>query len=214
VRYWPVFGLVLRTPRLELRPLGDDDMPRLVETMLGGVHDPAVMPFAMPWTDAEPDKMVDSALKYWWSARAALTPLDWNLEFAIHSDGDVVGLQGMRAKDFAVVHNVSTGSWLGRKVHGHGIGTEMRAAVLMFAFDHLGATHARSSAYLDNPASMRVSEKLGYEPNGRFIDQRRPGEVAEQQELVVTPDTFRRPDWKIEVEGLEACRAQLGLSSG
>lgn len=47
-RIWPLFGLRLTTPRLELRPLRDDDLPGLVDAALSGVHDPARMPFGVP----------------------------------------------------------------------------------------------------------------------------------------------------------------------
>ncbi len=67
----------------------------------------------------------------------------------------------------------------------------MRAAVLLFAFDHLGATHARSTAFVDNPASLRVSEKLGYRRDGTEAVARR-GRLAEDVRLLVTRDTFRR----------------------
>jgi RimJ/RimL family protein N-acetyltransferase len=89
----------------------------------------------------------------------------------------------------------------------------MRAAVLSFAFDHLDATRARSGAFLDNPASLRVSEKLGYRRDGIEIYARR-GERAENTRLLVTPATFRRPDWRLEVEGLEACLPMLGATRG
>ena len=42
----------------------------------------------------------------------------------------------------------------------------MRAAVLGFAFDGLGAQVAETSAFLDNAASNGVSRALGYEENG------------------------------------------------
>ena len=42
----------------------------------------------------------------------------------------------------------------------------MRAAVLGFAFDGLGAQVAETGAFLDNGASNGVSRALGYEENG------------------------------------------------
>ncbi|MBY8854139.1 GNAT family N-acetyltransferase, partial [Saccharothrix sp. MB29] len=63
---------------------------------------------------------------------------------------------------FPVLREVDTGSWLGLEHQGKGCGTEMRAAVLLFAFDHLGALAARSSAFDDNLPSHGVSRKLGY----------------------------------------------------
>ena len=53
-----------------------------------------------------------------------------------------------------------------RSHHGQGIGTHMRAASLHFAFAGLGATDAISGAFDDNISSLRVSEKLGYQPDG------------------------------------------------
>lgn len=61
----------------------------------------------------------------------------------------MAGLQEMRAVDFAVTREVATGSWLGRRFHGKGIGTEMRGAVLYLAFAGLGARYARSSVFVD-----------------------------------------------------------------
>ena len=42
---------------------------------------------------------------------------------------------------------IGTGSWLSSALHGRGIGTEMRAAVLEFAFEGLGSHEAVSGAY-------------------------------------------------------------------
>jgi RimJ/RimL family protein N-acetyltransferase len=125
-------------------------------------------------------------------------------------EGRVIGTQSVGAKDFAVVREVETGSWLGRRYQGQGLGTEMRAAVLMFAFDHLGATAARSGAFADNKASHGVSRKLGYVEDGTTVYARR-GKPATNVRLVVRPDTFVRPDWKLEVTGLEPVRFLFGV---
>jgi RimJ/RimL family protein N-acetyltransferase len=116
----------------------------------------------------------------------------------------------MRAKDFRVVKGVHTGSWIRLDRQGRGIGTEMRAAVLMFAFDSLGATRAESAAFVDNPKSRNVSAKLGYRPNGRQWKQRRPGEVAQSEQLLCTPESFARPAWTLQVSGFDECRSWLG----
>jgi RimJ/RimL family protein N-acetyltransferase len=84
----------------------------------------------------------------------------------------------------------------------------MRAAVLL-AFDHLGATTARSGAYSDNPASLRVSEKLGYRANGTRTFARR-GIAATEIQLLLEAAHLVRPEWTLEVTGLDGCREQLG----
>jgi RimJ/RimL family protein N-acetyltransferase len=115
----------------------------------------------------------------------------------------------MSGKDFAVRREIMTGSWLGMRSQGRGLGTEMRAAVLMFAFDHLGARTARSEAFVDNPKSNGVSRKLGYQPDGTATVTRR-GVAVTQQRLLVTEQGFARPDWKLEVSGLDP--AVFGLA--
>jgi hypothetical protein len=94
---------------------------------------------------------------------------------------------------------------------GHGYGTEMRAAVLAFAFDHLRARTARSSAFADNVRSHAVSRRLGYRVDGTELIVREGASTTDVR-LLVDPDTFARPDWKLQVEGLEPCLELLGAS--
>lgn len=203
---WPLRNLVLRTQRLELRPDDDYGLQQLVEVARAGVHPPEYMPFAKPWTDAPDTDLGIGMLQYFWSQRAGLRPDDWHLHFLVRLDGKVIGEQGVTARNFAITREVSTGSWLGRQFQGHGYGTEMRAAVLGFAFDHLGAVQARSSAFADNQASLRVSRALGYVDDGTMRDSRR-GEPAVQLRMLVTADRFAtfRLQWKLAVEGVDEC---------
>lgn len=191
--------------------LSDDDLPDLVEVTLAGIHDPDRMPFDIPWTNAPRDELVLNSLRFHWESRSRVSPESWKIPFAVRRDGTFCGIQELAAQKLALRKTVSTGSWLGLAFQGQGIGTEMRAAVLQLAFDHLGATRAESGAFTDNPRSLGVSRALGYVPNGDEIKERRPGEVATTQRLVVTPETFVRPDWTVGVTGLEACRSLLGL---
>lgn len=208
---WPLFGLRLRTPRLTLHLPSLDELDRLARLAAEGVHDPAVMPFSVAWTDTEPAERARQTLQYHWHMWAAWKPVDWVLNLVVVADGTVVGTQGMGAKDFAVVREVSTGSWLGSRHQGRGLGTEMRAAVLHLAFAELGAEYATSGAFTDNAASLAVSRKLGYQPDGLARQQIRNA-AATQQRLRVS-----RAGWEehrripVEVEGLQACRPLFGL---
>jgi RimJ/RimL family protein N-acetyltransferase len=209
--YWPIFGLRLATPRLVLTPLQDADLPEIMELILAGIHEPDRMPFALPWTDAPRDEMVANALRHYWSTRASSTPDDWAVPFMIRRKGELVGMQDLTGRNFAVTRTVSTGSWLGSAFQGQGIGTEMRSAVVQFAFDHLTADRADSGAFTDNAQSLAVSRKLGYRPDGTAVLQRRPGERAVEQRLTVDRTTFVRPDWMVQVRGLPACRSFFGI---
>ncbi|MGH3584978.1 MAG: GNAT family N-acetyltransferase, partial [Pseudonocardia sp.] len=136
---WPLRHLVLRTPRLELRPDDDEGLRELVDEAYRGVHPPDEMPFAVPWTDTDPRDLGREALQFFWRRRAELRPDGWTVHFLVRVDGRVVGMQELSATDFRILREVGTGSWIGLCHQGRGIGTEMRAAVLAFAFDHLGA---------------------------------------------------------------------------
>jgi RimJ/RimL family protein N-acetyltransferase len=210
---WPLRHLVLRTPRLDLRPDDDVGLLELASEACRGVHPPGEMPFLVPWTDADPAARARSTLQYHWGTRGALTPQKWSVLFLVRLDGRVIGEQNLQAAEFAVTREVDSGSWLGLRHHRRGIGTEMRAAVLMFAFDHLGATRARSGAFVDNVASLRVSEKLGYRRDGTVTCTRRGARVDEVR-LLLERDDMVRPDWTLEVEGVDACLPTLGVTPG
>ena len=67
---WPLFGLVLRTPRLELRLPSLEQLAELGELAAEGVHDPAVMPFFVAWTDRPPAERARSVMQYQWARGA------------------------------------------------------------------------------------------------------------------------------------------------
>lgn len=206
---WPLFALRLRTPRLTLRPVRDDDLPGLADAALAGIHDRATMPFLVPWTDAAPAEMIRGLAQYHWRQRAEMTTVTWNLEFAVSLDGEVIGAQCLTARRFSLRKVVGTGSWLSQPHQGRGLGTEMRAAVLMFAFDWLGATDALSEAAVWNHASLEVSRSLGYSDNGTDLVESRPGEVGEHQRLRLEVADFLRPSWQLEVTGAEQALPHL-----
>ncbi|MGN6197057.1 GNAT family N-acetyltransferase [Humibacter sp.] len=206
---WPLFGLRLATPRLELRPVRDEDLPGLVENALAGVHDPARMPFGVPWTDAEPEELARSFAQYHWRNRVNTTPNRWGITFTVLRGGEPIGIQELRAHDFDSLRTVESGSWLTRSQQGLGLGTEMRAGLLMFAFDVLDAEWAQSSAASWNRPSLTVSEHLGYVPNGVNRVRTRPTEIADEIRLRLHRDDFIRPPWSVGIEGADAALRQL-----
>jgi RimJ/RimL family protein N-acetyltransferase len=208
--HWPLYGLRLRTPRLELRLPSLDDLSALADQAAAGVHDEAVMPFSFPWTDAEPAVRARSVLQWHWRALGRWSAESWSLPLVTVADGTVLGTQDIGAEQFATVREVHTGSWLGRAHHGRGYGTEMRAAVLHLAFAGLGAQDAVSVAFSDNPASYAVSRKLGYADDG--IERLSVG----GKPVVGRRLRVDRGGWEaaatvpVKVEGLEPCLAMFG----
>ncbi|WP_082046361.1 GNAT family N-acetyltransferase [Arthrobacter sp. L77] len=204
VSIWPLFGLVLTTPRLVLTPVRDEHLPELIDAVLAGIHDPGEMPFSVPWTDAPREVLITETAKHQWRLRAGVSTDAWAINFAVLHEGRVIGVQDLTAHSFPLLRRVGSGSWLTRSAQGLGLGTEMRAAVLQFAFDHLGATSAVSEAAAWNGASLGVSTRLGYALNGTTLVEARRGEVDVQQNLLLARADFVRPGWVAGVQGVEA----------
>ena len=173
--HWPLTGLRLTTPRLELRWPTAADLealaawpPRACIIRRAAVHHPLDRRQSIRASAGHPAVSL--------AAMGGLEPANWSLNLVVARDGAVVASQGMGARDYAVLREVSTGSWVGQRYHRRGIGTEMRAAVLHLAFAGLGAEYATSSAFDDNAASLAVSRKLGYADDGieRLVVRGRP----------------------------------------
>ncbi|HEV3225550.1 MAG TPA: GNAT family protein [Acidimicrobiales bacterium] len=211
--HWPLFDLTVHTPRLELRYPDDDLVAALAELGGKGIHDPATMPFSMPWTDLPPGELERGALQFLWRTRASWQPTEWSCPMAVVVDGEPLGVQDLTGSQFAVTKTVKTGSWLTRTRQGEGIGTEMRAAILHLAFAGLGADRACTSAYHDNHPSLGVTRAMGYKPNGDSIELRRD-QADRQLHFVLSRERWqerRRDD--IEIEGLGPCLELFGAAT-
>lgn len=210
--YWPLFDLEVRTPRLTLRYLDDALGVEVAALGARGVHDPEVMPFSVPWTDAESPYLERGSFQFWWRSRAETTPEHWTLNFAVIVDDVVVGAGGLGASEFAVLRSFETGSWLGREHQGRGIGTELREAALHLGFAGFGAEFATTGAFADNAPSLGVTRHLGYQPEGSRRVVRR-GEPADLLGFTMPRshwETIRRDD--ITLHGIEPARDLLGIT--
>ncbi|MCM2413979.1 GNAT family N-acetyltransferase [Streptomyces sp. RKAG290] len=209
-QHWPLYGLRIRTPRLELRLPDLELLDELSSVAAAGVHAPDTMPFTVPWTDGTPAERGRAVFQHVLSSIADWSSRDWSLSLAVLHEGRVVGRQDVMAKDFAVTGEVSTGSWLGLAHQGRGIGTEMRAAALQLAFAGLGAGSAVSSAMTDNPRSLGVSRRLGYLPDGLEIAALRDSRVTLQRLRLERDRWEEHRTVEVTVEGLDDCRAAFG----
>jgi RimJ/RimL family protein N-acetyltransferase len=201
---WPLYDLRLLTSapgagNLELRLPAEAELPAFNELVAAGIHPPDEMPFGIAWTDQPSPARERSSYQFWMSTRANWRPDDWNLTLGVWSDDSPVGFQDLVGHEFASLRVVRTGSWLGQPFQGRGLGKLMRQAVLALAFDHLGAEVAESEAFLDNPASNRVSLAIGYEPNG-FGQLAPRGAPRQTQRFRLTRDGWRsRPRPEVQV---------------
>ena len=207
---WPMFGIEICTPRLMLRMPTENELISLAQRAVHGVHAPEFAHVAFPWELKPSPQLERGFLQHHWSMRATWTPDNWQLAFGVFVDDEPVGCQNIGATGFDVRRTVTTGSWLSVDLHGRGLGTEMRAAVAEFAFAGLGAQRAVSSYLAGNTPSERISARLGYEPNGRRV-QNRDGEAVEEQLVVLTRERWRtQPRTDITLTGVETCLSLLG----
>lgn len=209
----PPSGLVLRAGDLTLRPLVDADLAEYAALIRRPIFADENSPEVFPWYQVGPEERVRNALAFQWRLRSELSPKGWTLVLGVWAQGRLIGSQDFSADRFAERRTVSSGSWLTLDAHGQGYGTLMRQAMLVLAFDHLGARRAESSAVIGNHASFGVSRACGYVENGTQISTLH-GSSDEEQRFVVTPETFRRPTVPVEVEGLtDALREMLGADA-
>jgi len=167
---WPPFGLRIESPRLELRVVRETDFPAYAAAAASGVTHTSRNPFRFAWNEKGPKDLVKASLPFLWSTRPSIGPDHWYLAFGIfvkdadgaegsaaQESGELIGMQGCYAHDWPILRTVSSGSWLRADRQGQGLGTEARAAMLLWAFDHFGAEYAESGAYTSNERSRRVS---------------------------------------------------------
>ncbi|WP_433306001.1 GNAT family N-acetyltransferase [Actinoplanes sp. CA-030573] len=207
---YPPLNLRVRTPRLTLAAATDELLERLAPVVRAGVVAEGEVPFDDPISLYE-----DSPVREWrwmqavWRGRARVDASFWRLYFVVCDDGEPVGMQDLIGRDFAALGTVTTFSWLAPAARGRGLGREARAAILHLAFEGFGAREATTDAFADNHASNRVSELVGYTPNGTAWATRR-GEPAELRCWRMTRERWaerRRDD--IELSGVEECKPVL-----
>jgi RimJ/RimL family protein N-acetyltransferase len=209
-RYWPLFGLRLRTADLELRVATEADLVELADILPDDVElDPG-----LPGYDFGDPHLARGAAIFqgYWRAFGNWRPDSWAVPFLVLRDGELIGQQVLEGDDFPRLRTVDSSSHLATRARGRGYGKQMRDAVLALAFGPLEATCAITSAWRDNQASLGVSRALGYRPNGQRLHRR--GESAD----VMIHLRLSREDWlarvdrpRVEIIGYEECRPLFGL---
>lgn len=143
-----------RTARLLLRPGFPEDAPALAMAIgdLAIVRNLAVVPWPYTLRDAE---------AYLASPRDPVLPSFLIFE-RTGAAPELVGSCGLGRRQSGAVE---MGYWIARRHWGRGIATESCTALLDIART-VGLASLEASHFLDNPASGRVLEKLGFEPVG------------------------------------------------
>lgn len=188
---WPLFDLHVSTPRLSLRYVTDELAGELADLAAQGIHDPETMPFSEPWTDVPPPALQRDAVRYFWRCRADTITERWTLNLAAHHrDGDLLGVCTLSAEHFPSTRTVTTGSWIGRRFQGRGLGQEMRQAALHLIFAGLDGVTANTRAWHDNAASLRITRSLPY------TEQRSVREIRRDRPDTMLAFTMDQEQWQ------------------
>jgi RimJ/RimL family protein N-acetyltransferase len=152
---------ILTSERLILRPPRAEDAVRLgpmlrdwdVVRMTGSI------PFPQP----------DIGLEGFFLIMEARAPLGRDHVFVIEAKGEgPIGVMGLHARG---PETCEIGYWLGKPYWGQGYGSEAAATAAAYAFDGLGCERLVAGHYVDNPASGRVLEKIGFRATGAVTEK-------------------------------------------
>jgi RimJ/RimL family protein N-acetyltransferase len=143
-----------RTERLLLRPGWAEDAPALAQAIADEmiVRNLAVAPWPYSLRDAEA------------FLAAPRDPILPSMLIFERTDGEPV-LVGSCGLGRRASGNVELGYWIARPFWGRGFATEAGTALIAIA-RALGIERLEASHFLDNPASGRVLEKLGFQSTG------------------------------------------------
>lgn len=202
------YSLVDPYPELEstlgavaLRVVPIAHYPRLADLVASGLFPDGAVTLG-GWFDPTDDlSNARSTLAHQATSFIKINPSSWRLPLGVYLDDQLVGVQGLAADDFPVLGAPASGSWLAPGARGRGVGTTARQIIVSICFELLGAQEARTSALTTNAASLRVSEKLGYQRNGTTTISHH-GHRATLQHLLLTRAVYeQRPRPAVEHQG-------------
>ncbi|WP_152360332.1 GNAT family N-acetyltransferase [Microlunatus speluncae] len=207
---WPVYRLQITTDRLMLRLPNEQELAEVAEVAGAGVHHASERPFLTPWTEGSARDRALAVVRGHWGQLADWAADRWGLGLGVFVDGRPIGMVSLRARDFRVVREVTTSSWLGLPYQAKGFGTEARIGLLTLAFDFLRAEAALTEVFQDNYSSQGVSRKLGYEPDGVSRDARGDEVLISDRLRLTRQNWIRSAHPRAAVAGFEACHPCFG----
>lgn len=148
---------VIKTERLVLRPLELADAPAF--SKLASDYDISKMTGSLP----HPMPLYSAEFKIMYLRNQKRRGLAY--PYVITLGGEFIGVMDLfRSAPKAAL---KIGYWIGKPYWGKGFSTEAAKTIIAEARDTLGVEALIAGAFADNPASLRVLEKLGFKPTGR-----------------------------------------------
>ncbi len=144
---------VLTGGGVRLRPLGDTDIPRIVEACSDGRTAQWLGQMPSPYTPAEAIGWLEANLE----GAAAGNKITWGVADPVT---DVL-LGAINLFDLVPGQEGEVGYWAHPEARGRGLTTEATRLVLRHGFEELGLEIIRAIAAVENTASRRVIEQSG-----------------------------------------------------
>lgn len=112
--------------------------------------------------------------------------------FAVCKAGEIVACAGVMQDGDAW----ELGYWVAEAARGSGVATEAAGAVAHYAFDRLNAETVAAGYFIDNPASARVLQKLGFRETGEIVKTQSLGRGCDvdTQRMILRAGDFVGPD--------------------
>lgn len=118
-------------------------------------------------------------------------------DFAIVVDDIVVGGVGFETKTDVFRKSAEIGYWLSERYRGRGICTSAVRALVPWGFETRGFERIYAGVFSNNPASMRVLEKAGFEREARLKRAiYKNGEVLDEIIFATWPEQWRSDEAK------------------
>jgi len=143
----------IKTERLVLRGLQENDAEML--SKLAGDKDISRMTGTIPY----PYPLLSAEFFLMLNQQSRKRGLCYN--YAITRDGgNLMGVTGLFYR--GNTSEIELGYWLGKPYWGEGYITEACQALVNEGYEALNLNHIHGGVFADNPASLRVLEKLGF----------------------------------------------------
>ena len=145
------------TERLVLRQLALNDAAAF--SKLAGDYDISKMTGSLP----HPFPLYSAEFKIMYLRQQNRRGLAYPYAITVNG-GELIGVMDLfrSAPDTAL----EIGYWIGKPYWGQGLSTEAAKAIIQEAKDRLGVQALMAGVFADNPASLRVLEKLGFKTTG------------------------------------------------
>ena len=180
-------NISVETPRLLLRPWGEDDIDQLVPGLndldlarwLAFVPHPYALADARDWLRRCRDL-----------SNAGVQPPAYEFAVELKPERRLIGGVSLNKIDWEA-GTAAGGIWIAAPYQGRGYGREAFAAKIRFAFSNLGLTTLVNGYFDGNDASWTMQRKLGYRRIGE-----RPGFcMADGRQTIEHITTLLRSEW-------------------